>query len=172
MKLSKNHIFIIASAVIVTLFALIFIIHSNIERDLLKHRQKDWGIVGKPSVIQSDKALLKRISNPGKFNIISTKTSQADQSQILWDYQTKSAVVKSKIVETLEENQNFKGVQEDSSHYAMRLERIDARIKFYQNQLDADPKNEELISQINDLQHMRSIVLNLKDAVIIKDLEK
>ena len=89
-----------------------------------------------------------------------------------WDYQTKSTVVKSKIVETIEHNQNFKGVQETSSQYEMRLERIDDRIKFYQNQLDNDPKNAELISQINGLQHMRSIVVNLKDAVMLKDLER
>ncbi len=113
-----------------------------------------------------DRELKSLLAKPKEYNVTMSTVRNQDMSQMQIDFQTKEEFVGSKVLNVMQEQGAFDGLLKTQDKYNKKIERIDQRIENYQQQLKKDPGNEQLKKGIVNLYHMRSILINLEEAVV------
>ena len=173
-----NIIPLIGLAVLILFFAVFRSLNMSIENQLKAqmHAEKEGLSTEEPSpkdsspVIPQEQAKQKRAlrsSDPAQYHILAQKKSVLLESQLYWDSTMRKTLRQSDTINRMSQGNAFKETRTTPEQFQKKLQRIDGRIREYEQRVHNNPGDDYARQKLQDLYMMKSSVSNLEEAVVI-----
>jgi hypothetical protein len=107
-------------------------------------------------------------SDPEEYNIKTQEQSVLPQNQRRWNSSTRKTVRDADIIDRMSEVDAFKGIKKTPEQFRKQLERIEGRIREYEQKAQDDPGNDAVRQKLQGLYMLKATVKGLKKAVVEK----
>ena len=167
------------NAIIVVLATIGFFLCAN--QVIFKCMEEDCSvdeIVAPPTAVSVDESALdqnkKNLTSkkhalvpedPAKYGIITMEEEAIPQSQIHWDVYMRNIITESKILETEEGHQAIEKMKTSAEEYQKRMDKVDKRIAFFEEQRLAHPNDEGVEKRLQKLYKIKAFGKVLQDKV-------
>ncbi|MBN1870051.1 MAG: hypothetical protein JW847_05710 [Candidatus Omnitrophica bacterium] len=96
------------------------------------------------------------------------KESVLQENQYYWDANTKAILDKTDILERMDETGVFEGNMRTPEQFKLQIQRIDERIREYEQRVQNDPGDDSAHQKLRNLYMLRATVSGLEETVVEK----
>ena len=118
--------------------------------------------------VKEDIPLSIRSSGPEEYNIKAQEQNILLQNQRRWNSSMRKTMRESNIIDRMSEGEAFKGIKKTPEQFRQQLDRIERRIREYEQKARKDPSDDYARQKLQGLYMLKATVKGLKKAVVEK----
>lgn len=158
--------------VMISFFIIFRLINQSIENQLAIQLQKIKKELSQKDPVQIPIQNTKKQKRPlspsdlTSYQIIPHRKSRLFKNQQYWNVMTRNALQQSGIIDNIQTEGIFKGIEKTPEQFKKQIRQIDGRIRKYKQKIRNNPNDEHAKQKLQNLYMIKSTVKALKETIV------